>query len=522
MSSTKLVENVPRAEITHPKPTTIQNGIDVSANNRSWKSYLWDTFDKSPAERRLLFKVDATLVTFGCLGTFIKFLDRANLNTAFVSGMKEELHLYGNQLNYANTSYSIASIIALVPVNLLLTRTNPRYFIPFLEIGWTVCTFGQSRMNTAAQLYALRALLAIFETGHYSAIMYLCGSWYQKGELARRMAIVNMAAQAGPMFSAYLQAAAYSGLNGKNGLAGWRWLFIIDGIISLGIIIPQLFLLPEVPSRLKPNFMFSAAEIELARDRQTKEGRVRQGAFSRAQVLRWFTTPEIWILWLIAASQNIGYLPNQSMAFWFKAWNKIKPNSYTVQQINNYTTPIYATTITITTLMAWASDTVFKGRRWPMLILGGAVNFVVCILLATTPVFPEHKAFRWFLYYQTGWGEASNCMFWAWTNEILSGDPATRAFAGAGLQVWSQVFAATIPLAVFQTVDQPRVKAGNFTAAGFWIVEIICASALAYMLKYKNGKGTQLRQNVPVEGSQSESIEDLQGKSGVQPHIIAV
>jgi len=84
MSSTKLAENVPRADITHPKPTTIQNGIDVSANVRSWKSYLWDTFDKSPAERRLLFKIDATLVTFGCLGTFIKFLDRANLNTASV------------------------------------------------------------------------------------------------------------------------------------------------------------------------------------------------------------------------------------------------------------------------------------------------------------------------------------------------------------------------------------------------------------------------------------------------------
>lgn len=312
------------------------------------------------------------------------------------------------QLNYANTAYSVASILALVPTNLLLTRTNPKYFIPFLEIGWTICTFGQSRMQTSTQMYVLRALLAVFETGHYSAIMFLCGSWYQKGELARRLAIVNMAAQAGPMFSAYLQAAAYSGLNGVHGLAGWQWLFIIDGVISLGVIIPQLILLPEIPSRLKPNFMFSEAEIELARDRQPKEGRVRQGAFTRTQIIRWFTTPEIWILWLIAASQNIGYIPNQSMAFWFKAWNKVKKGSYTVPQINNYTTPIYACNILITSSMAWASDTVFKGRRWPMLVLGGAINFVVCILLASTPVFPKDRAFRWFLYYNTGWGESSN------------------------------------------------------------------------------------------------------------------
>lgn len=78
------------------------------------------------------------------------------------------------------------------------------------------------------------------------------------------------------------------------------------------------------------------------------------------------------------------------------------------------------------------------------------------------------------------------------------------------------------PLAVFQTVDQPRVTAGNFTAAGFWIVQIISASALAYILKYKKGKGIELLQVVPAEESQSESIEDLQGKSGAQPHVIAV
>jgi len=78
------------------------------------------------------------------------------------------------------------------------------------------------------------------------------------------------------------------------------------------------------------------------------------------------------------------------------------------------------------------------------------------------------------------------------------------------------------PLAVFQTVDQPRVKAGNFTAAGFWIVQIICASALAYMLKYKNRKGSQLFQDVPDEGSENESNNDLQGKGGAQPHVISI
>lgn len=68
---------------------------------RSWRSYLWDTFDKSPEERAFLFKLDAALLTFASLGYFIKYLDQINVNNAFVSGMKEDLGLYGNQVREA-------------------------------------------------------------------------------------------------------------------------------------------------------------------------------------------------------------------------------------------------------------------------------------------------------------------------------------------------------------------------------------------------------------------------------------
>lgn len=54
---------------------------------KRWVSYLWDTFDKSPEERRFLFKLDAAVLTFASLGYFIKYLDQSNINNAFVSGM---------------------------------------------------------------------------------------------------------------------------------------------------------------------------------------------------------------------------------------------------------------------------------------------------------------------------------------------------------------------------------------------------------------------------------------------------
>lgn len=62
--------------------------IIVKANvRRKWQSYIWDALDKTPEERKFLFKLDAVLLTFASLGYFIKYLDQSNINNAFVSGM---------------------------------------------------------------------------------------------------------------------------------------------------------------------------------------------------------------------------------------------------------------------------------------------------------------------------------------------------------------------------------------------------------------------------------------------------
>ncbi|VUC25744.1 unnamed protein product [Clonostachys rosea] len=478
------VEEVPPATSRHAA------SVDPESRKLTWRGYIWDTLDMPPAERRLLLKVDLTILTFGCLGTFIKYIDKANLTSAFVSGMKEDMSLYGNEMNYANTAYSVANILALWPCNLALTRCNPRWFIPFLEIAWTIVTLGQAFMHTPTQMYVLRFILGVFETGHFSAMIYLCGAWYQKTELSKRVAIINCSTSIGPMFSSYLQSAAYTGLNGVHGRAGWRWLFIIDAIVSIGIIIPQFFFYPDVPARQQPDFIFTHEEIELARDRNPKEGRVKQGEFTLAQVKRWFTTPDIFLLWIIAMSNSICHMPQDSMAYWFKAWNSIKPNSYSVVEINNYTTGIGGVTVVLMLIFAWLSDSVLRGRRWPLLVVGGIVTSAVCFTLAATPVFPQNKAFRWFLYYNTNWAFAANSMYWSWAQDTLAGDPATRAFGAAGLNVVSYITIAVVPLFAFQTVDQPGVVGGNFGAGAFGIVYAGTALLLAYIQHRREVKQT--------------------------------
>lgn len=61
--------------------------IEEKPKKRKWQSYIWDSLDNSPEERKFLFKLDSAVLTFASLGYLIKYLDQANINHAFVSGM---------------------------------------------------------------------------------------------------------------------------------------------------------------------------------------------------------------------------------------------------------------------------------------------------------------------------------------------------------------------------------------------------------------------------------------------------
>ncbi|KAL5390780.1 hypothetical protein PMIN02_006885 [Paraphaeosphaeria minitans] len=97
---------------------------------KSWKGYIWDTWDLPQDQRRLLFKVDAFVLTFASIGYFLKNLDQNNVNNAYLSGMEEELSMYGNQLVTSTSIWTVGYVIGQIPSNLLLTRVSPRWVIP--------------------------------------------------------------------------------------------------------------------------------------------------------------------------------------------------------------------------------------------------------------------------------------------------------------------------------------------------------------------------------------------------------
>lgn len=114
--------------------------------------FIWHPKGLPASEKKLLFKIDLFILSYGCLAYFTKWLDQANLSNAYVSGMREDLAMYGNQFNLASTCFSVGQILGPIPANLLLTWIPPRFLLPGLELLWAGLTIGTYAVKDVNQV----------------------------------------------------------------------------------------------------------------------------------------------------------------------------------------------------------------------------------------------------------------------------------------------------------------------------------------------------------------------------------
>ncbi|KAE8453388.1 hypothetical protein EG329_010249 [Mollisiaceae sp. DMI_Dod_QoI] len=481
-------------------PSTV---IQVQPKKR-WVSYIWDTFDKSPQERRFLFKVDAAILTFASLGYFIKYLDQANINNAFVSGMKEDLGLYGNQLNYMTTAWTVGYVIGEIPSNMLLTRVRPSIWIPACEVTWTVLTMCLSKCNTATQIYVLRFFVGLAESAFYPGMQYVIGSWYRRDELAKRSCIFHTSSALGTMFSGYLMAAVYH-LGGRGGLKGWQWLFIIDGVISLPIAIAGFFVLPDVPEITRAWYL-KKEEIEFSKQRMILEGRQQRKPYTKAKFKKIFSSWHIYALSLLYIFFNNGAAGAAPVFAQFL--KDSKHPKYAVSQINTYPTGTNAVQVVSTLAYAWISDSVLNGARWPPIVFGGVMNIIVYVSLAiwTIPI-----GWKWACFYimGTGFGLSGLCM--AWAHEICNDDNEERAIVIATMNEMAYVLQAWLPLIVWQQIDAPNYQKGYITISVFGVLLIVTAFTIRFLWQRE-----RLRKQ---RDSLSEAGDSVAGSTADDKHV---
>lgn len=201
----------------------------------------------------------------------------------------------------------------LIPSQVILTYVRPSYWLPGLEIGWGIVTGLIAFTQNARQIYALRILLGMLESSAYPGMMTLFSEsprpmpdgmlislvdtvvWYTPSELAKRIGFYHSCQAIGSMVSGALQVAILESLEGKLGLRGWRWLFVINAAMTLLIGVAGLFMLPDYPSRPNPRAIWLTpehTEIGLRRLARNKRTESKEITWESARSVSFVESPE--------------------------------------------------------------------------------------------------------------------------------------------------------------------------------------------------------------------------------------
>ncbi|KAF7727396.1 hypothetical protein EC973_007560 [Apophysomyces ossiformis] len=250
--------------------------------------------EKDPAitavESGFLRKIDMMILPIICAINFLQYLDKTTINYAALLHFKEDLHLDGNQFNFAGSVFYIGYLVFQLPNNYLLQRIAIGRYIGVVVFVWGMVLVCTGLVQNFSQLSALRFLLGFFEGGIYPALTLLISTFYRKKEQAARLGYVWLCNGLAGVFGGLI---AYGiGRMNDHGIARWRWLMFIFGAVTCFIGLVAFFFLIGDP---KSRFLRLTPEQEALVDERTRDNLVyRTKTIKREQQIEALKEVRLW------------------------------------------------------------------------------------------------------------------------------------------------------------------------------------------------------------------------------------
>ena len=230
----------------------------------------------SEVERSTMRLVMRRLIPFLMLCYVFCWLNRINLSFAALQ-MNKQLHLTPADFGLAAGLFFITYAFLEVPSNLLMNKFGARKWIARIMFSWGIVAAATAFVQGAHSFYAMRLLLGAAEAGFYPGILFYLTLWIPASYRARTYGLfltaIPLTGIIGGPLSGHLLA-----LNGVAGLAGWQWLFIVEGLPSAILAPIALIYLQDRPAEAK--WLPPAASVwlisTLAAEKKTIETRKTQ------------------------------------------------------------------------------------------------------------------------------------------------------------------------------------------------------------------------------------------------------
>lgn len=278
----------------------------------------------------------------------------------------------------------------------------------------------------------------------------------------------------GTLTAGLIQAGASARLDGVNGLAGWRWMYIICAIITIPIGLLGYFLIPGTPQMPNRSFL-KQRDIDLSVERLKRAGHSTRGQVTLSTVKKVLLNPHFWaIIIMDVLFWNAGiHTSAGTFLLWIKSLGR-----YTTAHVNELGTIAPALGIFYTLFVCFSSDLLW-GPAWAI-TLATSWNALGLIILVVWDV-PE--AAKWFAFSTIYASVAMSSVLHGWVNTQLRGSPAERSFTLVLMNAISQSSTAWTPLLVFPTVEAPRYLKGFSFCFACAILLIVATHGLKVYVK---------------------------------------
>ncbi|KUI74214.1 hypothetical protein VM1G_10059 [Cytospora mali] len=244
------------------EPSTIKAGIRPRTDDNASlaKGQVDTAHDRMPASlltlseeecaeinRKLVRKLDFVILPSMGILYILNYIDRQNLASAKLQGITEDLNITTSQFASAVSILFVGYLPFQIPSNLLITKiSRPGMYICVAVAVWGMISAATAAVQSYPQLLGVRLVLGVVEAVFFPGAVYFLSTWYTKRELGKRFAALYIAQQAGNAFGGLLAAGVLQ-MDGLRGIAGWRWLFIVEGCGTVVIGVVCAFLMPEYP-----------------------------------------------------------------------------------------------------------------------------------------------------------------------------------------------------------------------------------------------------------------------------------
>ncbi|ODM19830.1 hypothetical protein SI65_04816 [Aspergillus cristatus] len=277
----------------HPFEESVGNRNGTIISNDVYSRLQPEEF--TSLEKKVRLKIDIRLCTIAGTLCCLNLLDSGILSSASVTTMFDDLDLHGTRYSVSIFIFTIVNVVFKLPSTVAVRLVGPRLWLASTTFCFGAITLCTAFIHTWGQMIALRVLLGVAMSGIYPSMTYLVSVWYTRREQQLRFAAMQSGEVLG-LATGNIVNYALNHLHGKGGLEGWRWMFLVQGLIACVIGIGTYWWMIDFPEQAHHSFRFlTEREACIASQRvQHDRGDVVAEPFSWSKVWVCFADPKLY------------------------------------------------------------------------------------------------------------------------------------------------------------------------------------------------------------------------------------